>query len=224
MKSLTALSKYLGCYEQWQQIRQRYSLKWSTGMESMQSFQRFFDDELNYDTMLQRIREMIAKTPTDIGNIVKFATLTGLRPSEAVVSVRLVRTNQQQQQQYYNPQRQALEHFRFHEIFFRQTKKAYISFVTPDMLAIVQQLENSAIPPSYNAIRLACQRRGIKMDMRFCRKIYASHLRQSGIESEIVDLLQGRAPRTVFARHYFTPSLDYRAKVLCALHKLRRDI
>jgi intergrase/recombinase len=60
--------------------------------------------------------------------------------------------------------------------------------------------------------------------MRYCRKIHASYLRQSGIESEIVDLLQGRVPRTVFARHYFTPSLDYRTKVLQALDKLRKDI
>jgi intergrase/recombinase len=50
--------------------------------------------------------------------------------------------------------------------------------------------------------------------MKYCRKIFASHLRQSGIESEIIDLLQGRVPKTLFARHYFIPSLDYRAKVL----------
>jgi intergrase/recombinase len=62
------------------------------------------------------------------------------------------------------------------------------------------------------------------MDMRYCRKIFASHLRQSGIESEIIDLLQGRVPRTVFARSYFTPSLDYRQKVLQGLDKLRKDI
>jgi intergrase/recombinase len=64
----------------------------------------------------------------------------------------------------------------------------------------------------------------MKMDMHYCRKIFASHLRQSGIESEIVDLLQGRVPKTVFARHYFTPSSDYRIKVLSALDRLRRDI
>jgi hypothetical protein len=63
MKSLTALSKYLGCYDRWQQMRQRYNLKWSSGNESLQSFTRFFDDELNYDSMLQRIKEMIDKTP-----------------------------------------------------------------------------------------------------------------------------------------------------------------
>jgi intergrase/recombinase len=48
--------------------------------------------------------------------------------------------------------------------------------------------------------------------MKYCRKIFVLHLRESGNEGEIVDLLQGRVPKTVFARHYFTRSLDYRAK------------
>ncbi len=43
-----------------------------------------------------------------------------------------------------------------------------------------------------------------------------------GIASETVDLLQGRVPRTVFARHYFTPSQDYRTKVLDALKELQK--
>jgi intergrase/recombinase len=78
--------------------------------------------------------------------------------------------------------------------------------------------------PSYNAIRLACRRKGINMDMRYCRMLFASHLRQSGIESEIIDLLQGRLPKSVFARHYFTSSLDYRDKVINALNKLKEQI
>jgi intergrase/recombinase len=48
------------------------------------------------------------------------------------------------------------------------------------------------------------------MEMAYCRKMFASHLRQSGIESEIVDLLQGRVPKAVFARRYYRPKLDYR--------------
>jgi intergrase/recombinase len=60
--------------------------------------------------------------------------------------------------------------------------------------------------------------------MKYCRKIFVLHLRESGNEGEIVDLLQGRVPKTVFARHYFTPSLDYKAKVLHALDKLRRNL
>jgi intergrase/recombinase len=78
--------------------------------------------------------------------------------------------------------------------------------------------------PTYNTIKMACKHRKISMQMKYCRKIYASHLRQSGIESEIVDLLQGRVPKSVFARHYFTPSLNYRDRVLQALGKLQKDI
>jgi intergrase/recombinase len=47
---------------------------------------------------------------------------------------------------------------------------------------------------------------------------------EAGIEAEIVDLLQGRVLKTVFARHYFTPKLDYREKVITALQKLKYDI
>jgi intergrase/recombinase len=30
----------------------------------------------------------------------------------------------------------------------------------------------------------------------------------NGIESELIDLLQGRIPKTVFARHYFRPDFE----------------
>jgi intergrase/recombinase len=46
----------------------------------------------------------------------------------------------------------------------------------------------------------AARKRGINCDIRPCRKVFASHLRQSGIESEIVDMLSGRVPRTVLVR------------------------
>ena len=90
---------------------------------SLQSFERFFDDGLNYDVMLQRIREMIQKLPVQMGNIIKFDRLTGLRPAEAVESVRLI-NDKEKLQMYYKPERNALEHFRFPDIFFRTTKKA----------------------------------------------------------------------------------------------------
>jgi hypothetical protein len=223
MKSLSVLSKYLGCYDRWQEMRKRYSLRWSNG-DSIQSFECFFDDGPNYDTMLQRIREMIQKLPVQMGNIIKFDCLTGLRPAEAVESVRLI-NDKEAFAKYYKHERMALEHFRFPNVFFIQTKKAYISFLSPEILEIARLPSSIRLGiPSYNATRLAARKRGIRFDMRYCRKIFASHLRQSGIESEIVDLLQGRAPKSVFARHYFTPSLEYRQKVLQALDKLRKKI
>jgi intergrase/recombinase len=45
--------------------------------------------------------------------------------------------------------------------------------------------------------------------MAYCRKIFATHLRTNGVEQEIIDLLQGRAPKSVFARHYFKPDLNH---------------
>lgn len=146
MKSLTALSKYLGCYDRWNEQRKRYNLKWTTGSESIQSLQRFFDPGLSLDIMLQRIREMIRVLPEHMGKIIKFACMIGLRPSEVVECVRLLNYAQNSGHNYYNQERQCLEHFRFSQ-FLRTTKKAYISFITPDNLQPIATLgSNTPLP------------------------------------------------------------------------------
>jgi hypothetical protein len=89
MKSITVLSKYLGCFDMWQEMRRRYSLKWSNG-DWNKPFDRLFNDNLNYDAMLQRVKEMTKVLQPHYGNIIKFDCLTGLRPAEAVESVRLI--------------------------------------------------------------------------------------------------------------------------------------
>jgi hypothetical protein len=126
MKALSNLAKFTGKYDVWLQLRQRCNLKWTSGNESLQSFERFFNDELSLDTMLRRVDEMMHSLPSFMAQIVKFACLTGLRPAEAVESVRLI-NDKEAFPKYYNPKPQALEHFRFPDIFLRQTKKAYIS-------------------------------------------------------------------------------------------------
>ena len=60
MTALANYAKFTGRYDQFLQIRQRYNLKWSKG-DSIQAFQRFFNEELTFDTMLQAIRKMIEK-------------------------------------------------------------------------------------------------------------------------------------------------------------------
>jgi intergrase/recombinase len=221
MTALANLSKFQGRYDKFLQIRQCYNLKWSKG-DSMQHFQRFFNEGLDYNAMLQRIKEMIRLLPPFMSNITKFACLIGLRSSEVVESVKLLNFGGAPRQAYYNPERQALEHFRFPEIFLRQTKKAYISFVTPEMLKTLSLSEERV--PSYNQIRLACWRHGIKMDMRYCRKIFASHLRASGIQPEIIDMLQGRVSQSILTRHYLVPQSSLKDDVLNALEKLQRQL
>jgi intergrase/recombinase len=124
---------------------------------------------------------------------------------------------------YYKPERQALEHFRFHEIFFRQTKKAYISIVSPDILELVENLDK--VPKSYSDIRLACYTSRIKCELRFARKIFASWLHKSGVSSVIIDLLQGGVPKSVLVQHYLVPvGTDYKDRVLQAVSELRHKI
>jgi intergrase/recombinase len=63
------------------------------------------------------------------------------------------------------------------------------------------------------------------MRIKYCRKIYSSWLRQSGgIEPEIIDMLSGRVGKNIFLRHYYTPSLNYRAKVLDSIQELHKAL
>ena len=85
MTALANLSKYQGCYDEWLQIRRRYNLKWSKG-DSMQTFERFFNEGLSFDVMLQRVKEMIWQLPSEMSAVIKFNCLTGLRPDPPKLS------------------------------------------------------------------------------------------------------------------------------------------
>ncbi|HKR73203.1 MAG TPA: integrase, partial [Candidatus Nitrosocosmicus sp.] len=58
---------------------------------------------------------------------------------------------------------------------------------------------------SYDKVRLTFERNKQKFYMSYCRKIFATFMRNEGIEPEIIDLLQGRIPNSVFVRHYYRP-------------------
>ena len=51
-------------------------------------------------------------------------------------------------------------------------------------------------------------KKGYKMNMYYCRKVFATYLRNKGIESEIIDLLQGRTSSSVFVNHYYRPDIN----------------
>jgi intergrase/recombinase len=103
------------------------------------------------------------------------------------------------------PQRGSnLEHHRHPDLFICQTKKAYISIVTPEILAFARQLQ----PISWKAMRGAINCHGLETHIKFCRKIHTTFIRQWRIDAEIVDLLQGRVAKSVFARYYFRPDFD----------------
>ena len=203
MKALAAFSKYIGCYDRWREIKIRYQLRW-TNPNGLEIFNAIISDTKgNYTSMVSWLRDVCSKLPTSYSNILLYNTLTGLRPDEACKSISLI---QREEHNYLKKEVMTLEHFRYPDIFIRRTKKAYISVVTDSILELAKQ---SSVC-SYNALRLAIKRRALDMNMSYCRKIFATYLRMNGIEQEIIDLLQGRTPKSVFVRHYFRPDYQYK--------------
>ena len=168
---------------------------------------------------------MIQALPEPMALVIKHAVLTGLRPAEAVESIGLlndISIRSGQQQMYYSPERQTLEHFRFPDMFLQQTKKAFISYITLDNLQPIAKMGGKI--PTWNAIRLACSRMKLNRNMSLTRKLFASHLRQEGIQPEGVDLLQGRVSQSILTHHYLVPQSTLKDEVLRALEKLQRLI
>jgi len=206
MKSLALLSKYLGCYDKWKQIKEQYQLKWFND-DAFSSFNHILDNKTNYSSMVLWLKTAFHELPNNYGNILLYCTLTGLRPDEACNSIKLIHNNLDN---YMNKKSMTLEHFRYPDIFIRRTKKAYISIVTKSTIQIAMDSGTY----SYDAIKRMMRKRNLEMKMSFCRKIFATYLRTKRIESETIDLLQGRVPKSVFVRHYYRPDLFH--------HKIRK--
>jgi hypothetical protein len=126
MKALAALSKYTGCYDKWKSIIERYQLKWS-GEDTVETFNNvMMNNEQNYTSMIEWLKNCCSKLSSSYSNILLFNTLTGLRPDEACKSIILI---QKEEDNYVRKDLMILEHYKFPDIFIRRTKKAYISIL-----------------------------------------------------------------------------------------------
>ena len=185
MKALTSLSKFCGCYDYWRSLIKRYNLRWSSS-DSLNVFQNIVN-ETGYTEMLNWLKDTISKLPDPYRNTLIYNTLTGLRPSEALQSLFLV---QSELKNYLNNDKLVLEHFKYPAVFLRRTKKVYISIVND---LIIRIAENSRLC-SYSSLSSMLKRRKIQVKTYYCRKIFATFLRNEGIEQEVIDLLQGQDP------------------------------
>ena len=204
MKALATLSKFLGCYDMWKLIIDKYQLRWSdngngagASSKGLEIFHNIYGHN-NYQDMIVQLKNACSKLDEKYSSILLYCTLTGLRPAEGCTSLRLLK---ERKDEYLTKDEKVLEHFRFPEVFMRRTKNAYISVTFEKLFEIV----NSIAPISYNSIRLALRRHNLKMNISLCRKIFATFLRSEGIEQEMIDLLQGRISKSVFVRHYYRP-------------------
>jgi intergrase/recombinase len=162
----------------------------------------------------------MAQLPKKYSNILLFTAITGLRPSECWHSIRLIQSDRER---YVNNERRILSHYKYPEIFLRRTKKAYIALISEHILEIA---ENSHIRLPYAQLCKILKAKNVSMNMYYCRKIFATYLRNNGIEPEIIDLLQGRLPKSIFLRHYYGPEINeiMTKKVRPVLDELRKEL
>ena len=206
MKSLVILSKYLGCYDKWKAVKDRYQLKWSND-NSIQVFQNLTNQENNYSSMLKWVKDVCKQLPKYYGNILIYCSLTGLRPTEAFSSISLIKSDLDK---YLDKDKMILEHIRYPEIFIRKTKKAYISIVNELIIQIAKDTKEKS---SATILYIVILTEKIPFNFNYCRKIFATYLRTNGVEQEVIDLFQGRFPKSVFLRYYYRPDLIIYTKI-----------
>lgn len=151
MEALTAYSKYTGTYQRWQEIRQVYLLKWTNGNESLASLQRFFNQHTSLAHMIETVKKMMRVLPRQMALVIRHALLTGLRPSEACESVRLIRRSVHLNIPYYNQEQQILQHYLYPDIFLRTTRRAYLSYLSTDNYQQVASLGEKTLPGTPSA-------------------------------------------------------------------------
>jgi hypothetical protein len=219
MEGLAALSKYAGCYDVWKGIREKYQLRWSKSeQEKLKFFTNYMIGKGNFDEMVKWLDNARSKLPRDAAKVLLFNTLTGLRPTEAVLSIQLIKS---EQEKYINKETGILEHFRYPDLFIRKTKKAYITAYDDFILEVANKADTS----SWKAIRSQLKRRGMESHLKYCRAIFATYLRKQGIESEVIDIYQGRVPTSVFAAHYLKTNIqDDRNRILKAVGNFYEQI
>ena len=105
-----------------------------------------------------------------------------------------IRVIHAERDKYLNKDRGILEHFKYPNLFIRRTKKAFINLTIPKVLetTVKESGSSSCQNITYYGSGLHMRPKGIQMHMKYCRRVYASHLRTQGIGTETTDLLQGR--------------------------------
>jgi intergrase/recombinase len=216
------LSKFLGTYEKYKTKLRNNGVKWANTDDSFNSFLRIINNNHNnlhswYKSAYDLLRE-------NEKLFLKYTLVSGLRKGEAVNSFNLIIELSQQNRlsEYYNEELGILEHFRFAELFLRATKKVYISIVSKELITDTCNSQ----PVSYSAIRKRLNRNNHNLRFKELRSYFATYLRQHGILAEYIDLLQGRIPKSVFARHYLKVEdvRDLMIKVLAITENLERSL
>jgi len=201
LAALAALAKFLGVHQDFKGLMRSFGLHWTGKSADELIIERMtkVKDETDLYQWMRGVKTLLP----DYGDFVDLVAATGLRYEEAVNAWNLIvqLNSTGKLNEYYNKQKEILEHFRFREIFLRRTKKAFISFVPNQLIDEIAGQKRLTV----NVLRLRIKRKGLKMRFSDIREFHATLLTRRLSQPEI-DFLQGRVSTSVFMKNYFNPA------------------
>jgi len=219
LKALSGLAKFLGIYEDFKGLVKAYGLTWKTASADDLIISRLTKANENND-VIEWIGKVRKKFP-ELNVFVDFVLVSGLRYVESVKAFNLIvdLAKEGRLSEYYNAETEALEHFRFKQLFIRRTKKAFISFIPKSFIQRVSNQKNLTTYQISNSIK----RNGFKSRFSDVREYYATFMTKWLSQPEI-DFLQGRVSANVFMRNYFNPALitDLKERTFKAMNEIRQ--
>jgi intergrase/recombinase len=217
LAALANLSKFLGKYEDFNRIKKAYGLKWESARAEDLLISRMARVEVDGSVLewIESVKERLAR----FNVFIDFILVSGLRLGEAVNSYNLIidLARKNRLSEYYNSEKEILEHFRYRKIFIRNNKKAFMSVVPRKLVQNIVERERLTCSQIDNALK----HEGLKSRFSDVREYFATSMTKWLSQPEI-DFLQGRVSASVFMRNYFNPGLigDLKERVFEGLEQL----
>ena len=223
VKALSNLSKFLGMYDVFKELMRKYGISWRGKSTDDIVIERLTSVQ-NPEEIWNWIKE-VKKARPELSDFMDFISITGLRLNEAITSYNLIKklAREGKLSEYYNEEKEALEHFRFKELFIRRTKKAFVSFVPKEFierLIVSEKFGNTG-----NCLRKRLRNVGLSARFHDIRKAHATILTKYLRQPEI-DFLHGRVSTNIFMANYFNPALisDLKERMFKAIKEIQNLI
>ena len=199
IKALSSLSKFLGMHEDFLRLVKNYGLKWSVQNDDLIIAR--FSKTVDPNEVFDWIRKVKTVLP-ELSDFLDFMAVTGMRFLEALASYNLIikLAREGRLSEYYDPEKEILEHYKFKELFLRKTKKVFISFVPRELVEKISLNEGL----TFDSIFKKVQRHIGKMKFSDIRELHGTLLTRYLNEAEI-NFIHGRISSSVFMRNYFNP-------------------